>query len=204
MDNNEQAESIQKHVESAVEELCRHYKKDGGNRETVFERMFKREKNTRLRKQYINENPERFVERTFVWPILTSLGYEYEKEVKIAERGRTDFVISNTSEEIIGEVKILGGVYEGVGQMIRYFDTTEYEYAMVTDGLCWELIKNETSGVASVKTLCHGELRGIVADYAIKNEIVEREIINMARRVSPTTPEEFYSRLNIEYVNTLL
>lgn len=196
-------EAIQEHVESAIDEICQHYKRDGGNRPVVFERMFKREKNSRLRNQYINENPERFVERTLVWPILTTLGYEYDQERKIAERGRADFVITNTQTEILGEVKILGSIYEGIGQMLRYFDTTEYKYGMVTDGMCWELIKDGDSGVSSVDTLCHGELRGVVADYVRRNDIVGENIINLSDSIQPTTPEEFYSRLNCEYVNSL-
>jgi len=203
MRDTEHIESIQNQIGLTVDELCEKYG-NPINRNKVFERIFNREKDTLLQIRSFDENPERFVERSLVWPLLDILGYEYETEKKAGKK-RVDFLISNTSKPILGEVKRLGDSYKAYGRMLRYFDKTDFEIGFVTDGLYWEILRYEPSqGIASAKMIEYGELRGTVANYASKNNIIDAEIIELGPEVSPTAPEEFYSKLNSEYINNKL
>lgn len=204
MSNSEGAHQIQSQVESAVDEIIKYYERRK-RREIVFGRILRRERHAFQKNHELPIPPESFIEDVLVKELLEILGYEYSGETKIAEKALSDFLITSTNEVIIGEVKPPGEIYQGYGQMLRYFDSSDYKYGIVTDGLYWELIEYENSpGVASAKTLEYGELRGIVADYVYERSYIDGNVAKLDNNISPTSSEKFYSRLNFASVNEKL
>jgi len=203
--DSDQIELIQEQIEAAVDEIIKHHEIKNGKRKIVFERMFNRERDSFQKIHNLPVPPEKFIKQTLVKELLPILGYQYSGEKKVAEKAHPDFLITTTSETILGEVKPPGEIYQAYGQMLRYFDHSEYEYGIITDGLYWEIVKSEeSSGIPSGNTLECAELRGVVAEYARENDLVDSSIINLSEDISPSSPEEFYSKFNLNYVNSIL
>ncbi|ELZ28950.1 hypothetical protein C474_13649 [Halogeometricum pallidum JCM 14848] len=122
----------------------------------------------RIRGRDLDQSPERFVSENLVWPVLRAVDVDFITEAILHGcNGRADFLIRNTSEQVLGECKPLNHYEKAVKDLREYLShrTTEAEYGIATDGINWVFFREPDDRRRRVQMLEYHSFRHAMFNY---------------------------------------
>lgn len=129
----------------------------------------------RIKRRDLRQSPERFVSENLVWPLLDSVDAGFITEAHLSGyNGQVDFLIENTSQDVLGECKQFNHYKKAVKDLREYLShrTTGTAFGIATDGVNWLFIREPGDRRRNVTVLEYHTFRPAIFKYWLDEEVV--------------------------------